>query len=183
MRGSIRMKSKKKIFIIIITVIICIGIYLLFRKDGFEFKHSKEAEFAIEFKGTELKEERDGKLIWKLKADRVNIDKDKNVMSIEGAECIFNDNGMSLDVNADSAIFNKNENVLYLKGSIKGHSDDGTSIKAENLKYESKTGILSSDRPFFIEKDGHKLTADSFTADRILKTVKAKGNASLTDRG
>lgn len=176
------MKSKKKIWITALIAIICIGIYLLFGNDGIG-KHSSEADFAIEFKGTEIKEERNGELIWKLKADHVNIDKDKNILNVKGVECVFHDKGVSLDIHADIATFNKKDNILYLEGSIDGKTSEGTSVNAKKLKYDGKTEILSSDSKFFVEKDGYKLKADSFTADRVLNVIKAKGNASLTDRG
>lgn len=177
------MKSKRKIFIAAIIAVICIGVYLLFRGNGIGSNHSKESEFAIEFKDSELKEERNGELVWKLRAGNVNIDKDKNILNIKDAECVFNDKGISLDIRADTATFNKKDNILYLEGSIEGHSSDGTKVSAKKLIYDGKTEILSSDQQFFVEKDGKQLTADSFTADRVLNIVKAKGNARLTDRG
>ena len=44
------------------------------------------------------------------------------------------------------------------------------------------TDILSTDEFFAAEKDGRVLTAESFTADRVLEKITAKGHARLADK-
>lgn len=65
---------------------------------------------------------------------------------------------------------------------MEGQTSDGAVLHAENLTYDGKTNQLSTDRFFTVEKDGKILSADSFTADRILQMIEARGNARLADK-
>lgn len=76
----------------------------------------------------------------------------------------------------------KDEQLVYLDGDIDGQTKDGLILSAKNLTYDGKKQILSTDRAFKVEKDGRVLTADSFTADRVLEKITAKGHAKLSDK-
>ena len=134
-------KHKKSIIGVVLMVLITLGVYILFKGDGNSVFTGDDTTQAVEFNDINLNEEKDGKVIWNLKAQTVN-----------------------------------------LEGDIEGKTKDGLILYAKNLTYDGKKQVLSTDCSFTAEKDGRILTADSFTADRVLEKIIAKGHAKLADK-
>ena len=130
-------KHKKSIIGVVLMVLITLGVYILFKGDGNSVFTGDDTTQAVEFNDINLNEEKDGKVIWNLKARHVRIE---------------------------------------------GKTKDGLILYAKNLTYDGKKQVLSTDCSFTAEKDGRILTADSFTADRVLEKIVAKGHAKLADK-
>ena len=98
-------------------------------------------------------------------------------------EGYFKNNQGELTIKADNGTVHRKDKTVTLTGTVHGTTKDGAVLDADNLKYDGKTQILSTDKQFTLVKDGKVLTADTFTADRVLQVVTAKGHASLKEKG
>lgn len=87
-----------------------------------------------------------------------------------------------MSIKAKKGIIKRAEQTVNLEGDIEGKTKDGLILYAKNLTYDGKKQVLSTDCSFTVEKDGRILTADSFTADRVLEKIVAKGHAKLADK-
>ena len=114
-------RNKKSILIVLVILLAALGIYFLFKDDHHEKGSAKSDGPAMEFSNIEMKEDKDGQSVWRIKAKHVSMSRDKNSADMEGIEAYF-------------------------------------------------------------LKDGRVLTADSFTADRVLEKITAKGHARLADK-
>ena len=101
---------------------------------------------------------------------------------MEGIEAYFLKDGNELKLQADKGHFDRKQKKVHVEGHVEGTSNDGMVLHAKNLTYDGNTDILSTDEFFTAEKDGRVLTADSFTADRVLEKITAKGHAKLADK-
>lgn len=137
---------------------------------------------SMEFSGVDLKEERNGELLWKLKIDHGKVDVEKNIIYLEGIDGYFQEGENQLQITAKEGRWEKDRERICLEGQIRGKTKTGLSLFAENLIYDGKTGVLSTDKPFRIEKDGRELSADAFTADRGLEKITATGHATLKEK-
>lgn len=173
----------KKFLISAVIIILIAGIYFLFRDDMAAEDGAKNSAPAMEFTGTEMHEVENGKETWRLSVGHVKMGTDQNTAELEDIEGYFKNETVELHLTAKRGIAKRTEKSLYLEGEVTGTTTDGAVLHAENLTYDGKTGILSTDKAFTVEKGNHILSADSFTADRILQKIEAKGHALLKEKG
>ena len=147
-------RNKKSILIVLVILLAVLGIYFLFKDDHHEKGSAKSDGPAMEFSNIEMKEDKDGQSVWRIKAK----------------------------LNADQGHYDRKQKKVHVEGHVEGTSSDGMVLHAKNLTYDGHTDILSTDEFFTAEKDGRVLTADSFTADRVLEKITAKGHARLADK-
>jgi hypothetical protein len=170
--------SKKLWLIIIMGIFIGLFYFFFCNKE----KPTEENQSTIEFTGVELKEEQNGKVIWKLKVDHGKVDRENNIIQLTGIDGYFIKDDNQLQIIAKEGRWEKNNKIIFLEGHVEGKTSDGGHVSAENIKYDEKIDTLSTDKPFTIEKNGRILSADSFTADRVLEEITAKGHAKLKDK-
>ena len=106
-------------------------------------------------------------------------------MALQGQAChdgSFMKDDNEIDLTADTGKIDRKAQTVYVEGNVKGKSKDGLVLYAKNLTYDGKTQILSTDQFFTAEKDNRVLTGDSFTGDRALQQLTAKGHAKLADK-
>lgn len=176
--------SKKTLIGIAAGVLAAAGIFFLFKDDmGTPGENGANALPAMEFSETELHETENGKETWRLKVGHVIMAADKNTAELTDVSGYFKNDTIELTLTAKRGEAKREEKKLYLEGEVEGKTTDGAVLHAENLTYDGKTGILSTDKAFTIEKDGRILSADSFKADRILQKLEARGNARLREKG
>lgn len=176
-------KNVKLGLVAAVILFLALGIYFLFKDDSRESLGSGENTVTtMEFSNIELKEDQQGKPVWRLKAKHVIMSKDKNSAELEGLEGYFIKDGNELYLTADKGTVTRKDKKVYIEGHVEGQSDDGIVLHAENLTYDGNTQILSTDQFFTAEKDGKVLTADSFTGDRVLQELTAKGHAKLSEK-
>ena len=153
------MNKYRPYIVLAVIVAMAAGIYFLFQGDEAEQKGAAPDDAIVTFSNMDMREEAKGQVVWYLKAANVKIDADKDTAHL------------------------KKDKTVTLTGTVHGTTKDGAVLDADNLKYDGKTQILSTDKQFTLVKDGKVLTADTFTADRVLQVVTAKGNASLKEKG
>lgn len=175
-------RNKKSILIVLVILLAALGIYFLFKDDHQKQESAKSGGPAMEFSNIEMKEDKDGQSVWRIKAKHVAMSRDKNTADMEGIEAYFLKDGNELKLQADKGHFDRKQKKVYVEGHVEGTSNDGMVLHAKNLTYDGNTDILSTDEFFTAEKDGRVLTADSFTADRVLEKITAKGHAKLADK-
>ena len=169
-------KHKKSIIGVVLMVLITLGVYILFKGDGNSVFTGDDTTQAVEFNDINLNEEKDGKVIWNLKARHVKMESDRNTAYLTDIEGFFAEDGNELSIKAKKGIIKRAEQTVNLEGDIEGKTKDGL------ILYDGKKQVLSTDCSFTAEKDGQILTADSFTADRVLEKIVAKGHAKLADK-
>lgn len=135
-----------------------------------------------EFSGADLKEEENGQLVWSLKVDHVKVDPQTQISYLTGVQGFFQKGDSRLKLQAQQGTVDQKKKQIHLEGSIEGKSSDGITLNAKNLDYDGNTDILSAQGGFTAEQDGRVLTADSFTADRVLQEIKAMGSPRLSER-
>ncbi len=164
------------------ALLLCGGLWFLFSAPEEGTGTDNVPVPAMEFSDTEVHEMENGNIVWKMNVGHATLDADKNTMHFTDVDGYFKNDDMELTLKARSGMAKRQERLLYLEGDVEGQTSDGAVLHAENLTYDGTTNQLSTDRFFTVEKDGKILSADSFTADRILQMIEARGNARLADK-
>lgn len=177
-------KHIKLLLIVVLVLLLAGGIYLLFKDDHKRMRAASSSHGpAMEFSNIELSEkDKKGNPLWLVKAKHVEMSQDKNHVHMEGITAYFYKDDNEMNLVADKGEVDRQKQTVYVEGHVEGHSKDGMVLHAENLSYDGKTEILSTDKFFTAEKDNRVLTADSFTGDRVLQELTAKGHAKLADK-
>lgn len=176
------MQKNKIVWILGIVSIICLGLifHMFWAEPNTNSPVDKKAQQnLIDFDGVDLKEERDGKIIWLVKAKNIKYDPETKDIFLEKVEAQFNDGGTELMIKADKGSVTDHNRVINLEGSIYGKNTSGVEFKAKSLKYDAHNGNFSTDQEFYYKDGSNVLTADSLQGNMTLNKIVAKGHVRL----
>lgn len=88
-------KHKKSIIGVVLMVLITLGVYILFKGNGNSVFTGDDTTQAVEFNDINLNEEKDGKVIWNLKARHVKMESDRNTAYLTDIEGFLQKMGMN----------------------------------------------------------------------------------------
>lgn len=94
-REAVHEKHKKSIIGVVLMVLITLGVYILFKGDGNSVFTGDDTTQAVEFNDINLNEEKDGKVIWNLKARHVRMESDRNTAYLTDIEGFLQKMGMN----------------------------------------------------------------------------------------
>ncbi|MGN0954105.1 LPS export ABC transporter periplasmic protein LptC [Dialister sp.] len=174
-------KNRNLILIVVLILLAAGGIYFLFKDDNRGMNAASSSSSSMEFHNTDMKESKDGKIVWRFKAGHVAVSQDQNLVTMEKVEGFFMKDDKELHLTADRGRIDRKAKTVYIEGNVQGNTKDGEELYAENLTYDGNKEILSTDKAFVVKKDGKVLTADRFEADRILQEITARGHAKLAE--
>lgn len=174
-------KNRNLILAAVLILLVAVGIYFLFKDDNKGMNAASSTGPSIEFHNSDVKETKDGKIVWRFKAGHATVSKNQNDVNMEQVEGYFMKDGDELHLKADKGKIDRAAKTIYIEGSVEGYGKDGEELYAENLTYDGNKEILSTDKAFIVKKDGKVLTADAFDADRVLQKITARGHAKLAE--
>ena len=173
------MKNNKTVLAAIVgALVILVGLgYFLY--GDVEVATTGPTGNSISFNGTELKEERNGQLIWSVKAEKISLDQATKVITLENVTGTFHKEGTILTVKAPKGLVSKDHGQITLSGGIEATSSTGASLRTEGLEYTSKEQVFKSTSKFTYTDADTTLEGDALEGDMILQQVTAKGHAKL----
>ena len=144
------MKNNKTVLAAIVgALVILVGLgYFLY--GDVEVATTGPTGNSISFNGTELKEEKNGQLIWSVKAEKISVDQTTKVITLEQVTGTFHKDGSVLTVKAPHGIV-----------------------------YTSKEQKFTSTSKFIYTDSESSLEGDALEGDVVLQKVIAKGHAKL----
>lgn len=170
--------NKKMIGLVVAVIIAILGIgYSMFRTDdGPELSPQGNT---ISFTGSELKEEKNGQVIWQVKADAVDIDPKTKGVTVKQMVATFNRDGQSLTVTAPMGTVSGDRKRMELKGGVKAVNTEGAIFATDEVVFDNEKKVFVSSTPFTYTDKDTSISGDSLEADMVLERVTAKGNAKL----
>ena len=131
-----------------------------------------------EIKNTNLQEEQNGKLVWKLDIDSLIYDKSQDANILKGIKGIFyQEDGSSITITAaDGAVYMKNKTIV-LTGDPRGEVSTGGVLTADKLTWLNDKKFIVAEGKVKIVKDDAVATADKGTMDTVINKIKLEGKA------
>lgn len=174
------MKQNKILWLIILAIVVSLGLIAnIFLSEG-EVEKPKPIERVqlVDFRGADIREEKDGKEIWAMSAEEIKYNPKTKDIYLTNLHAKFYEKDTVLEIDAKEGKITDNQQKLHLEGKIHGATKD-IIIDAESLDYDAKTGMLSTDKPFYYKNGNTVITADSMKGNRILDKISAAGHVKL----
>ncbi len=178
------MKNNKKLIAIVVAIVIAlVGLIAFILHDSGD-SSSKGANNGqlVNFQGAELQEEKDGKLVWALSAEKIEYDPRSKSIVLTNLKGLFYQDDVTTTITAPHAVLTGDRNSLDIDQGVTATNTEGAEFKTEALHFDNKTKMLTSKSAFTYNSKDVTLTGDKLEGNMSLKIIKAIGNAKLTKK-
>lgn len=173
------MKDNKKMLAlgaILIAAIIGIMAYFMMSTSGDETPTPVGNQ--IDFTGADIKEEKNGKVIWAIWAEKIALDPKTKALTFTNVKATYDNDGTVSVLTADTGSLTGNHKNLSVSGHVKVISSEGATFTTDKIDLNNDTKILTA--PAFTYKDKDTtITGDAVEGNINLETIKVKGHARL----
>ena len=127
----------------------------------------------ISFSGTDIREEKNGQIIWSLSADTIDVDPTTQEIHLKNLKGTFHHNGVTTSIVAPEAHMTKDHTNLDMTGGIHATNTEGA---------DNRTKQLSSVGAFSYTGKNITITGDRLVADTGLQKISVEGHAKLAKK-
>lgn len=131
-----------------------------------------------------LHEERDGRTIWQMTAEQMNVDIDTNdtgMVKIDGT--FYNDDGRTLTLKADEGRMDSKTRDIVFTGTVEATTSDGGRLRAKQIKWTAADGSLTAEGDAELIRDGMRATGDRIVSTDGFQKFSIFGNARIEKGG
>ena len=178
------MKNNKKLIAIVAAIVLAlIGLIVYIMKDSSDVGTTQNQNGQlVNFQGADLQEEKDGKLVWALSAEKIEYDPRTKAIVLTNLKGLFYQDDVTTTVTAPHAVLTGDRNSLDIDQGVTATNTDGAEFKTDALHFDNKTKTLTSKSAFTYKGKDITLTGDKLEGNMSLKKIKAIGNAKLTKK-
>lgn len=180
------MKKQTYLLIAAILFILVAGSYYFLKEDF----NSPQPQAAIDqpttmsYSGNTIIEEKDGKRLWELGAEKIDIDPKTKQAVIKNLKGVFyQDDGGKMELVALEAVYDTKTRDIVMQGHIKAVSDDGTVFIAQTARWAGDSQRIYGSGGVTMTKDDTVIMGDRIESDAGLQKVKVEGNARIRRGG
>lgn len=131
-----------------------------------------------------LSEERDGRTVWKMTAEKVNVDIDTNdtgMTKIDGT--FYAEDGRTLTLQAEEGRMDSKTRDIVLTGGIEAATSDGAHLHARQLTWTAAEGMLTAEGDAELVRDDIRATGDRIVSTDGFQKFSIFGNAHIEKGG
>ena len=131
-----------------------------------------------------LSEERDGRTVWKMTAEKVNVDIDTNdtgMTKIDGT--FYAEDGRTLTLQAEEGRMDSKTRDIVLTGAIEAATSDGAHLHARQLTWTAAEGMLTAEGDAELVRDDIRATGDRIVSTDNFQRFRVIGNAHIEKGG
>ena len=174
------MKNNKKLIAIVAAIVLAlIGLIVYIMNVGTTQNQNGQL---VNFQGADLQEEKDGKLVWALSAEKIEYDPRTKAIVLTNLKGLFYQDDVTTTITAPHAVLTGDRNSLDIDQGVTATNTDGAEFKTDALHFDNKTKTLTSKSAFTYNGKDITLTGDKLEGNMSLKKIKAIGNAKLTKK-
>ena len=178
------MKNNKKLIAIVAVIVLAlIGLIVYIMKDSSDVGTTQNQNGQlVNFQGADLQEEKDGKLVWALSAEKIEYDPRTKAIVLTNLKGLFYQDDVTTTIIAPHAVLTGDRNSLDIDQGVTATNTDGAEFKTDALHFDNKPKTLTSKSAFTYNGKDITLTGDKLEGNMSLKKIKAIGNAKLTKK-
>ena len=178
------MKNNKKLIAIVAAIVLAlIGLIVYIMKDSGDVGTTQNQNGQlVNFRGADLQEEKEGKLVWALSAEKIEYDPRTKAIVLTNLKGLFYQDDVTTTITAPHAVLTGDRNSLDIDQGVTATNTDGAEFKTDALHFDNKTKTLTSKSAFTYNGKDITLTGDKLEGNMSLKKIKAIGNAKLTKK-
>jgi LPS export ABC transporter protein LptC len=138
----------------------------------------------LSYAGSTVVEEKDGKRVWEITADKIEVDPQTQNADLTNIKGIFyKEDGQKVDLTALHGIVNNKTHDVELDGDIKAVATDGATFIAKKAKWIDATQHFSGSGDIVVKRQDTIMTGEEMESDVGLKKVKVSGHARIQKGG
>lgn len=144
----------------------------------------EEKPMAMSYAGNTLSEEKDGKKIWDLTAETIEIDpatKNAVLKNIQGV--FYQENGQTVTLTAPQATFDNKTRDITISEQVNAKTSDGATFQAKTVVWQGEKQVFLGEGNVIITREDTVLTGDKLESDAGFVKVKVTGNAHIVKGG
>ena len=172
------------------VIIILIGsLYYFFKDEPFHQKEAtgtpkEEQATTMSYVGNSIIEEKDGKKVWELAAENIEIDANtKNIMLKNIKGTFYQDNGGKIDITAPVATMDSKTKDIVMSGKVRATSSDGATFVAEETHWSGQKQLFYGAGDVVVTKDDTVMSGDKIESDKNMIKIKVSGHAKILKGG
>ncbi|MBO5588938.1 MAG: LPS export ABC transporter periplasmic protein LptC [Anaerovibrio sp.] len=136
----------------------------------------------VNFDGNTISEEKNGKIIWTVTAENIEMDIDTKDASLINVKAVYNfEDGRTVELKAPKAIYKEKDHHLEITDGVEGKSSDGGKFSCKEVEWLSDKDMLAmkGDAKIEYEKEHIKASGDRIESTNGFTKFKAIGKAHL----
>ena len=138
----------------------------------------------MSYEDNTLREERDGRLVWTLTAQKMSVDIDTQNTTMQGIEGIFYDeDGRTLSLKADEGHMDSSTHDVILTGGISAETSDGITLRSNAIQWTAADRVLSADGDAVLTRDNLYARGDRIASTDEFRQFTIEGNAHIEKGG
>lgn len=179
------MSTRAKIFTAIgIALFVCLIVWVVrTTPDAPPLFEKVEPPTVMEYEGTTLTEEKDGKIIWELTTKKMRIDSVTQNIELDGVNAKFyqyDDNEKkTLELTADKGIYYESDSIIHVEGNVLVTHSDGAKLTSDQLEWLGEENTLAAIGNVKISKDDMRAYGDIAYSDNGFSHFGLLGNARV----
>lgn len=141
----------------------------------------KQASKTMKYSNNTIKEESNGKIIWEMTAEEIEVDnvtQDVTFKKLSGK--FYQTNGTVVSVEAPQGVSQAKEKILKLDGGVKTATSDGAKMDTQTLQWNSASAMLTGEGNVTITKEDVIAVGDKIESADGFQNFKLMGNAHIT---
>lgn len=137
------------------------------------------------FEKSALIEEQDGKKLWEISAEAINLDVVAKKVYLTNVKAVFyRDDGSSVNIIAHKGVADTASKEIVLEGEVTAvSSTDGASFAAPTVRWAGNIRWFFADGGVKITRDDTVMTGDKLDSDVDMQQMKIRGNAKMVRGG
>lgn len=139
-----------------------------------------EPPTVMEYEGNTITEEKDGKKVWEMTADKIKMDSITQLAEIENVDGKFyQEDGKVLSVQGKVGVYDQKTKDMHLEGDVILIDGDGAKITGNNLDWNNESGTLTATEDVKIFRDDMRATGDLAASSDGFRHFFMKGNVRI----
>ncbi|MGN0938312.1 MAG: LPS export ABC transporter periplasmic protein LptC [Selenomonas sp.] len=127
-----------------------------------------------------LKEEKDGREIWELSSEHMDIDTDTgNVELTKVSGKFYDDEGREVALTADHGSYTGETKDIAVDGNVQVQTSDGAALTCDKLLWTEDEAKLTADGNAYIKHEDMEARADKIESTNAFHHFKATGHAHI----
>ena len=142
------MKNNKKLIAIVVAIVIAlVGLIAFILHDSGD-SSSKGANNGqlVNFQGAELQEEKDGKLVWALSAEKIEYDPRSKSIVLTNLKGLFYQDDVTTTITAPHAVLSGDHSSLDIDGGVTATNTEGANLRPMHYILITKLKCLHQKR-------------------------------------
>lgn len=136
------------------------------------------------YDGNTISETKDGRKIWELTADHIEVDVNSQDARLENVVGHFYmADGRTVEVKADTGSYERAVGDINVKGNVAITTSDGAKLASDELKWTGQESVLAAIGNATASKDDMKANGDRIESADGFNKIRIIGNAHLVKGG